>query len=85
MATTLEQVKEMKRRRNELLTTGQQLYAKIRSTSEYAHQNPGGEPFPVRLMPVFGAYAVQGGPGGQYRLTDVELFVIENGVELKIS
>ena len=82
---TIEQLKEMKRQRNELLTAGQQLFARIRPTSEYAHQRSGNEPFPVRLMPAFGAYPVQGGPGGQYRLSDVELFVVENGVELKIS
>ena len=84
-AITIEQLKERKRQRNALLTAGQQLFAKIKKSSEYAHQRAGSDPFPVRLMPAFGAYPVQGGPGGQYRLSDVELFVIEDGVELKIS
>lgn len=30
-------------------------------------------------------YAVQGGPGGQYRLKDVNLFIVEDGREMRIS
>jgi len=28
---------------------------------------------------------VQGGPGGQYRLSDVNLFVVDEGREVRIS
>ena len=82
---TIEQLKQVKHKRTELLTAGQQLFAKVKKSSEYAHQRTGNEPFPVRLMPAFGAYLVQGGPGGQYRLSDVDLYVVEGGVELKIT
>lgn len=73
---------------------GQQLYAKIKPTSKYFLQNDwamaeaarwGGFPFMVRIDPAYGEYCVQGGPGGQYRLEDVNLFVVENGRELQIS
>lgn len=78
----------------EFAGTPQQIYAKIRPESKYFHQNKSAEmdpdrwgwPFRVRI--VGGAqsdYLVQGGPGGQYRLDDVDLFVIEDGIEVKIS
>lgn len=78
----------------EFARTPQQIYAKIRAESKYVHQNESAErepdrwgwPFRVRIVggPRSG-YLVQGGPGGQYRLDDVDLFVIEDGVEVKIS
>lgn len=78
----------------EFAGTPQQIYAKIRAESKYVHQNESAErepdrwgwPFRVRIVggPLWG-YLVQGGPGGQYRLDDVDLFVIEDGVEVKIS
>jgi hypothetical protein len=73
---------------------GQQLYAKIKRTSRYAYQNAqakeepqrwGGFPFKVYIDPSAGGYCVKGGPGGQYRLADVNLFIIEDGRELRIS
>ncbi|WP_374347705.1 hypothetical protein [Chitinimonas sp.] len=71
----------------------QQLYAKIKRSSKYFHQNAHaqanpdrwGWPFKVHIDPRFGDYAVQGGPGEQYRLADVNLFVIESGEVLRIS
>ena len=49
-------------------------------------QTDGGWPFAVYVLPGDPAgYVVQGGPGGQYRLSDVSLFVVEHGQELKIS
>lgn len=85
---------ELERQAAEFARTPQQLYAKIRPESKYFHQNKSAErdperwgwPFRVRI--VGGAqsgYLVKGGPGGQYRLGDVDLFVIEDGVEVKIS
>jgi hypothetical protein len=69
-----------------------QLYAKIKRTSKYEHQNqvakegPHGFPFPVTVdAGWFDSYCVRGGPGGGYRLTDVNLFVIADGKELRIS
>lgn len=72
---------------------GQQLYAKIKRSSKYYSQNDlakanawwGGFPFKVIVDPAYGEYCVQGGPGGQYRLRDVNLYVIEDGRELRIS
>lgn len=78
----------------EFAGTPQQLYARIRPESKYANQNKYAEkepdrwgwPFRVRIVggPQSG-YLVKGGPGGQYRLDDVDLFVVEDGVEVKIS
>lgn len=73
---------------------GQQLFAKVRAESKYAYQNQlaqadpvrwGGFPFMVRVDPAHGEYCVQGGPGGQYRLEDVALYVIEDGIEVRLS
>lgn len=66
---------------------GQQLYAKIKRTSKYYGQGEKGALFEVFVEagnPA--AYLVQGGPGGQYRLADVNLYVKgDDGRELKIS
>ena len=76
------------------MNTGQQLYAKIKKSSKYYDQNNiakrdaswGGFPFQVRIVPndPMGG-PVKGGPGGQYRLSDVNLFIVENGHEVRIS
>jgi hypothetical protein len=70
----------------------QQLYAKIKRNSKYAHQNEQakgfghGLPFKVSIVPAFGEYCVQGGPGGQYRLADVQLFIkSDDGKEMRIA
>lgn len=77
------------------LKQGQQIYAKIKRSSKYYHQNEwakadpsrwGGYPFPIYIEagdPM--GYVVQGGPGGQYRLSDVSLYVIEDGHALKLT
>jgi len=71
-----------------------QLYAKIKRSSKYYDQNSfaiqkGEFPFPVVIEE--GYYTkeqdfgcVRGGPGGNYRLTDVNLFIIDNGREIRI-
>jgi hypothetical protein len=63
----------------------QQLYAEIKRSSEYAHQADAGELFPVHVDPVRGTYPIIGGPGGQYRLRDVWLWVVQDGKKLRIS
>lgn len=70
----------------------QQLHAKIKPSSKYSFQNKWAEaegplPFPVTIdpEPAVTGYCVLGGPGGRYRLSDVEIFIIENGRELKIT
>jgi hypothetical protein len=68
------------------LHCGQQLYAEIKRTSEYAHQAGPLELFPVNVEPGDPCgYVVYGGPGGQYRICDVSFWVIENGHKLKLG
>lgn len=57
-----------------LLEQGQHLFARIRASSKYHDQTDNGEIFPIVIGPG-PDYKVQGGPGGQYRLQDVDLFV----------
>lgn len=65
---------------------GQQLYAKIKRSSKYFGQGEKGALFEVFVEagnPE--SYLVQGGPGGQYRLADVNLYIVDQGRELRIS
>ena len=67
----------------------QQLYAKIKKSSKYYGQNDwakekGTFPFPVEIYGYPEGYCVKGNDN-QYRLRDVNLFVIEDGVEIKLS
>jgi len=65
---------------------GQQLYAQIKRSSKYYGQGERGALFKVFVEAGnSAAYLVQGGPGGQYRLCDVNLFVVEDGREVRIS
>lgn len=50
------------------------LYAEIKRSSKYYGQTERGELFAVSIL-CGGEYVVQGGPGGQYRLSDVWLWV----------
>ena len=63
-----------------------QIYAEIRRTSKYAYQGDAGELFPVTLAegPSW-EYIVVGGPGGQYRLDDVHLYIQHEGKARRIS
>lgn len=66
-----------------------ELYAKIKKNSKYYNQNgfakaDGEFPFPVAIRKSGDGYVVKGGPGGQYRLADVNLFVKEGGSEIRI-
>lgn len=66
--------------------TSRQLYAEIRRQSEYAHQTDKGELFPVHLAegPTL-EHIVMGGPGGQYRLKDVHLYIKHQAKATRIS
>jgi hypothetical protein len=70
----------------EKVKSGQQLYAKIKRSSKYYGQGEMGALFEVFVEAGHPeAYLVQGGPGGQYRLSDVNLFVVDEGREVRIS
>jgi len=85
---------ELDHRKKEMVAQGQQLYATIKRSSKYYSQNTlakaaphrwGGFPFLVLVHPAYGEYCVQGGPGGQYRLGDVNLYVVEDGQTMRIN
>lgn len=65
----------------------QQLYAKIKKSSKYSGQeyNLAEYPFPVEIVDSKDDYMVRGGPGGNYRLKDLELFVKVKGKNIKIK
>lgn len=70
----------------EKVRSGQQLYAKIKRSSKYYGQGEKGALFEVFVEAGHPeAYLVQGGPGGQYRLADVNLFIVDEGREVRIS
>lgn len=63
---------------------GQQIYGRIKRSSDYAHQSE--DMFPVVVgKPPHGDFAVQGGPGGLYRLKDMEFFVIDDGKQYRLK
>lgn len=85
---------EHNHRKKEMVAQGQQLYATIKRSSKYYSQNAlakaeaqrwGGFPFLVLVHPAYGEYCVQGGPGGQYRLSDVNLYIVEDGQTMRIN
>jgi len=69
----------------------QQIYAKVKRSSKYSHQNKMAEqghwglPFAVEISAIEDAYCVSGGPGGKYRLSDLNLFVIDDAKEVRIA
>ena len=63
-----------------------QLYASIKKGSKYYGQTSPGELFEIRIVPDGDdPWVVKGGPGGQYWLSDVSLFVVSNNKKIKIS
>lgn len=70
---------------------GQQLYAEIKKSSKYACQIEASKrsgwpyPFPVRIEADATDYVVKGGIGGRYRLSDVNLYVIEDDRKTRIN
>lgn len=79
------QVEEIDRMKAASDRRGQQIYARIKRTSKYYGQGEKGALFPVYIRADYGDYHVSGGPGGQYRMRDVALYVISDGKELRIS
>jgi hypothetical protein len=80
------EVERYEREKAASVRRGQQLYAKIKRSSKYYGQGARGALFEVFIEvgnPI--GYTVQGGPGGQYRLSDVNLFVVEAGREMRIA
>ena len=80
------EVESYERSKAEKVRSEQQLYAKIKRTSKYYGQGDKGALFEVFVEagnPA--AYLVRGGPGGQYRLGDVNLYIVEDGREVRIS
>lgn len=71
-------------RQAELTRTGQQLLARIRPSSKYHGQGSEGELFAVCIGPG-SEYVVLGGPGGQYRLKDVDLFAVFDAAKSPIQ
>lgn len=70
----------------EKVKSGQQLHAKIKRSSKYYGQCEKGALFEVFVEAGNpDAYLVQGGPGCQYRLSDVSLYIVEDGREVRIS
>lgn len=66
----------------------QQIYARIKRTSKYNYQNPpDGSAFPVHINASTNwEYCVEADSAGtNYRLKDVELYVVADGKELRIS
>lgn len=53
---------------------GVRLFAEIKASSKYFGQTARGEKFPVCIQGDGHGYVVSGGPGGQYRLADINLF-----------
>lgn len=77
---------EYEQQRAATITAGQQLYAKIKRSSKYFGQTGKDDLFQVHVEAHRGEYVVNGGPGGQYRLADVNIFVVgEDGFSLRIS
>lgn len=67
---------EIEARQASLTKYGQRLMARIRKSSKY-YIGQGGDDalFPISIG-FAGDYCVHGGPGGQYRLKDVDLFAV---------
>jgi len=63
-----------KQAREARATRGVVLHARIREDSKYFGQTAPGDLFKVYVKDDFGLYILGGGPGGQYRLRDVDLF-----------
>lgn len=78
-------VADIKRRTAEKIAGGQKLYASIKPSSKYYGQGEKNARFEVFIEPRQGNHCVLGGPGGAYQLSDVYLWVVEGGRELRIS
>jgi hypothetical protein len=80
MEISISKIKQLKAERAALIEVGQRLYARVRPESKYYGQGEKDALFPVYVLTREAAgYVVLGGPGGQYRLEDVDLFVVGDG------
>ena len=70
-----EQFAEIEARQTALMQDGQRLLGRIRKSSKYYGQGENDALFPISIG-FAGDYCVHGGPGGQYRLKDVDLFAV---------
>ncbi len=68
-----------------LASRGTQLVASIKKSSKYCGQGKEGARFPVSIQDPGYEYVVRGGPGGQYRLADVDNFAVVDGREVKLT
>lgn len=75
MGEAREKLAAFEARCSTLRVTGQRLLARIRPSSKYYGQSTQGQLFAV-VVACQGEYGVIGGPGGQYRMSDVDLFAV---------
>ena len=81
-ADEIRQLKQQQKRRSE---SGTQLVAQIKRSSKYFGQGKEGARFPVSIQSDSCGYVVLGGPGGQYRLVDVNLFAAIGDSQVKLT
>ena len=81
-ADEIRQLKEEQKRRSE---SGTQLVAQIKRSSKYFGQGKEGARFPVSIQSDSCGYVVLGGPGGQYRLADVNVFAVIGDSQVKLT
>lgn len=63
---------------------GQQLYARIKKSSKYAHQTD--KLFPVRVGKApYDDFVVHGGPGSLYALRDVNFYVLIDNKPMRLT
>ncbi|WP_197485430.1 hypothetical protein [Delftia sp. GW456-R20] len=67
-----------------LIKNGQPLRARIRNSSKYFGQGVEGALFPICIR-AGGGYCVAGGPGGQYRLDDVDIFAVVDDAQQPVQ
>lgn len=64
--------------------TPQLVLAEIKRSSKYYGQTEPNVLFPVYVDSQRGDYCIQGGPGGQYRRADVNLYVLDGKTPVRI-
>jgi hypothetical protein len=77
--------------RRDWISDDGQLFAEIKKSSKYAHQvdwcrnGPCGYPFRVRIeVDSLDDFIVKGGVGGRYRLSDVNLYLMDGGKKIRV-
>ena len=67
------------------VAAGTKLVAQIKKSSKYFGQGKEGARFPVSIQSDLCGYVVLGGPGGQYRLADVNLYAVVGDNQVKLT